>query len=97
MLEVRLVENFVEWLEELDKPTRVRIVARLSKLSRGLWGDRKSVGGSVIELREHFGSGYRIYVTERGTTLVVVLAGGDKSSQSDDIARAMELAANVKE
>lgn len=95
--EVRLTEEFAAWLDALDKAVRVRIAARLTKLSRGLWDDRKSIGGGVVELREHFGAGYRIYVTERGGDVVVVLAGGDKSSQSADVARAKELAANVKE
>jgi putative addiction module killer protein len=76
----------------LDKTVRGRIVARLKKLQRGLWGDCKSVGGGVIELREAFGPEYRLYVTERGNRLVVVLAGGDKSSQTADIEKAIELA-----
>jgi putative addiction module killer protein len=79
-------------LDGIDKPVRGRIAARLRKLQRGAWGDCKSVGGGVVELREHFGPGYRIYVTERGQRVVVVLAGGDKSSQSADIVKAIELA-----
>ena len=90
--DVQLTEDFEEWLGGLDKIVRGRIVARLKKLQRGLWGDSKGVGGGVIELREAFGPGYRIYVVERGNRLVVVLAGGDKSSQTADIERAIGLA-----
>ena len=61
-------------------------------MSFGLWGDVKAVGEGVSELREHFGPGYRVYVTQRGPVLVVVLAGGDKSSQQSDIAQAISLA-----
>lgn len=92
MFDVCLAEGFEEWLGGLDKPVRGRIAARLKKLQAGLWGDKKFVGGGVVELREHFGAGYRIYVVERGHRVVVVLAGGDKSSQSGDIAKAIELA-----
>ncbi len=92
MLDVQLTEGFEEWLDTLDKSARGRIAARLKKLQGGLWGDRKSVGGGVVELREHFGAGYRIYVVERGRHVVVVLVGGDKSSQAADIAQAIELA-----
>ncbi len=92
MLDVQLTEEFEEWLDGLDKPVKGRIAARIRKLQRGVWGDCKSVGASVVELREHFGAGYRIYVTERGHSVVVVLVGGDKSSQSADIAKAIELA-----
>ena len=92
VFDVQLTEDFEEWLGGLDRTVRGRIVARLKKLQRGLWGDRKGVGGGVIELREAFGPGYRIYVVERGNRLVVVLAGGDKSSQTADIERAIELA-----
>jgi putative addiction module killer protein len=68
------------------------LAARLRKLSCGLWGDAKSVGEGVSELREHFGPGYRLDATQRGPVLVVMLGGGDKSSQRDDIARAIALA-----
>ena len=61
-------------------------------MSFGLWGDVKAVGEGVSELREHFGPGYRVYVTQRGPVLVVVLAVGDKSSQQSDIAQAISLA-----
>jgi putative addiction module killer protein len=92
MLDVQTTEGFDDWLDALDRSAQRRIAARLRKLSFGLWGDVKAVGEGVIELREHFGPGYRVYVTQRGPVLVVVLAGGDKSSQQSDIAQAISLA-----
>ena len=92
MLDVQTTEVFDGWLDALDRSAQRRIAARLRKLSFGLWGDVKPVGEGVSELREHFGPGYRLYVTQRGPVLVVVLAGGDKSSQQSDIAQAFLLA-----
>jgi putative addiction module killer protein len=92
MLDVQTTEAFDDWLDALDRSAQRRIAARLRKLSFGLWGDVKPVGEGVSELREHFGPGYRVYVTQRGPVLVVVLAGGDKSSQQADIAQAISLA-----
>ena len=92
MLDVQTTEAFDEWLDALDRSAQRRIAARLRKLSFGLWGDVKAVGEGVSELREHFGPGYQVYVTQRGPVLVVVLAGGDKSSQQSDIAQAISLA-----
>ena len=81
-----------EFVGELhDDTVRGRLAARLKKLQAGLWGDSKSVGGGVIELREHFGSGG----DEAWRRVVVVLAGGDKSSQSADIAKAIALAEQI--
>lgn len=97
MLQVETTEAFDAWHLALDKLTRARIAARLVKLSAGLWGDCKSVGGGVTELREDFGPGWRIYVTRRGGVLVVVLAGGSKRAQQRDIERAIALAEQIKE
>ena len=97
MLQVETTEAFDAWHLALDKLTRARIAARLVKLSAGLWGDCKSVGGGVTELREDFGPGCRIYVTRRGGVLVVVLAGGSKRAQQRDIERAIALAEQIKE
>ena len=94
MLEVRTTDEFKEWFDGLDETVQARIGARLDKLARGLWGDRKDFG-AVIELREHFGAGYRIYAVERGRQVVIVLAGGSKKSQAKDIARAAKLAAKL--
>ena len=82
-------EPFTAWLNRLRDPTtRRRILKRLMRLEHGQFGDIKSVGGGVNELRFFFGSGYRIYFGEDGDTIVVILCGGDKSSQRRDIQRA---------
>lgn len=82
-------EPFTEWLDGLrDGLTQKRILARLTRLEQGNYGDCKSVGAGVSELRLFFGSGYRVYFGEHGNDLVVLLCGGDKSSQDKDIAQA---------
>lgn len=85
---------FSAWIEALkDNVARVRIAHRLRRLGEGHAGDSKAVGDGVFELRLHFGPGYRIYFLRRGDTLIVLLCGGDKSTQSRDIARAKQMAA----
>ncbi|MCH8294561.1 type II toxin-antitoxin system RelE/ParE family toxin [Candidatus Poribacteria bacterium] len=82
-------EPFTEWLESIrDRKTRNRIQARLDRLEVGNFGDYRSVGEGVFELRLQFGSGYRIYFGEADNTIVLLLCGGDKSSQARDINRA---------
>jgi putative addiction module killer protein len=82
---------FEEWYAGIrDKETRARIRARILQLVRGLFGDNRHLGG-VAELKLDFGPGYRIYYVKQGDTLVILLAGGDKSSQSKDIERARAL------
>ena len=72
-------------------PTRVRLVRRLGKARRGILGDIKSVGEGIFEMREFFGPGWRMYYLESSKSLVVMLGGGDKSSQTKDIALAKKL------
>ena len=80
---------FAEWLESIrDKNTRNRIQMRLDRLEDGNFGDCASVGAGVFELRLHFGAGYRIYFGEVDDLIVLLLCGGDKSSQARDLARA---------
>ncbi len=80
---------FIEWLESIqDTKTQDRIQARLERLEDGNLGDCRSVGDGVFELRIHFGAGYRIYFGQVGNTIVLLLCGGDKSSQARDIERA---------
>jgi putative addiction module killer protein len=79
---------FREWLIALDVKTRARIQARILRFSTGNLGDHKSVGAGLFEARVMFGPGYRIYFGRRGRDLVVLLLGGDKSSQAPDIRRA---------
>ncbi len=93
MFQVETTDEFDHWLLSLDKRVRIRMIARLAKLARGLWGDCKGVGGGVTELREHFGAGYRIYVAQFGQVLIVALGGGSKSAQAKDIERAIAYAA----
>ena len=82
-------QPFTEWLESIrDTNMRDRMQARLEKLEEGNFGDYKSVGEGVFELRFHFGSGYRIYFAQIGNAIVLLLCGGDKSSQTGDIERA---------
>lgn len=89
---------FRDWLDSLrDRAARVRIDDRLKRLASGNAGDTKSVGRNVRELRLHFGPGYRVYYIWRGETLIVLLSGGDKSSQARDIAKAKQLAEDTED
>jgi putative addiction module killer protein len=94
MLSVRPLPEFSLWLDSLrDLTVRGALAARIKRLGQGLMGDVESVGGGVSELRIHLGAGWRIYFTQRGTQLIVLLAGGSKRTQKRDIKRAKELAA----
>ena len=89
---------FAEWLESIrDRNMRNRIQARLDRLEDGNFGDCESVGAGVFELRLHFGAGYRIYFAEVDDKIVLLLCGGDKSSQTRDIVRAKNYWAQYKE
>lgn len=82
-------EPFSKWMDSLrNPPTRRRILKRLIRLENGNYGDVKAVGEGVSELRFFFGPGYRVYFGEDGDTIVVLLTGGDKSSQNQDIEQA---------
>ena len=90
---LRQTEVFVEWLRQLrDERARARINVRLRRLAAGNAGQVRSVGGGVAELKIDYGPGYRVYFTRCGTEIVVLLCGGDKSSQSSDIEAAKKLA-----
>jgi len=92
MFTVQLTDKFEEWLDELDDyRAQVRIAARLRQAEAGNLGDWRSVGGEVSEMRVNFGPGYRLYFTRRGKILIVMLAGGDKSTQAVDIRRAKRM------
>ncbi len=96
MFTVRLTEEFQRWLDDLaDKRAQVRIVARIRMAEAGNLGDWASVGGGVSEMRVHFGPGYRLYFTRRGGVLIVMLAGGHKSTQARDIGRAQRIAVEI--
>ena len=79
---------FADWINGLDRQSRALVRKRLNRLRLGNLGDARSVGDGVKELRIHVGPGYRVYFGEDGETLVVLLCGGDKGSQDDDISRA---------
>ena len=96
MFDVRRTAAFVDWLTELDDvQARARIARRLDRLADGNFGDAKSVGDGVSELRFTFGPGYRVYYTMRGRTVVILLCGGDKHMQRRDIERAVAMAKEV--
>lgn len=98
MLEVKQTEAFSTWFNKLkDQNARSRILARLRRLELGNPGDVKPVGEGIGELRVDCGPGYRVYFVNRGSTIVILLCGGDKSTQAEDIKTAKALAAGVKE
>lgn len=93
MLEVRQTATYAAWFDSLrDRAAKVRIDIRIRRLSLGNPGDVKPVGEGVSELRVNFGPGYRVYFVQRGKEYIVLLAGGDKSSQDSDIREAKALA-----
>jgi putative addiction module killer protein len=98
MVQVRQTERFVRWLEGLrDLRGRAKVLARIERLIGGNPGDTKPVGAGVSELRINFVPGYRVYYLQKGITLIILLAGGDKSSQSKDIQTAIQLAETLSE
>lgn len=98
MLEIRQAEPFTEWIEGLrDAKGRAVIARRIERLTLGNYGDHKSVGGGVFELRVDFGPGYRVYFIRRGKQVVILLCGGDKSSQARDITAAKAMAVHYGE
>ncbi|MDR2965210.1 MAG: type II toxin-antitoxin system RelE/ParE family toxin [Treponema sp.] len=93
MLKVQETDNFKTWIRDLkDKIAQSIINARIRRISSGNFGDTKPVGGNVSELRIDYGSGYRVYYTRRGREIIILLCGGNKSSQSRDIETAKQIA-----
>ncbi len=96
MIEIRQTEIYAKWFDSLrDRAAQARINARIRRLSLGNPGDVKPAGKGVSELRIDYGPGYRVYFVHRRNTLVILLAGGDKRTQDQDIKTAMDLAQNV--
>lgn len=96
MFRVRQTSDFADWFAALaDARAKQRIAARIVRIEAGNFGDCRSVGSGVSELRIDVGPGYRVYFTLRGLELVILLCGGDKGSQRRDIARAQALATEV--
>lgn len=98
MFQIKRTPEFSKWLGGVkDGLTQRRLIARLRRASLGNLGDVKPVGGGVFEMREHFGPGWRMYFIQRGDVLIVMLGGGDKSTQQQDIAAAQMLAKDIED
>ena len=94
MVEMLRTAIFDRWLSKLkDRRAVARILVRIDRLALGNPGDAKSVGGGVSELKIDYGPGYRVYFTQRGHQLILLLCGGDKSTQSRDVSTAQRIAA----
>lgn len=97
MIEIRQTVVFADWLDGLRDAMAVkRIKQRLARVQIGLFGDAKSVGEGVSELRVDHGPGYRVYFSRRGDVVVILLCGGDKGSQRRDIVRAKDINKEVE-
>lgn len=96
MVEVRKTDEFASWLGSLrDLRAKAKVLARISNMQDGNFGDCKPVGKGVSESRINYGPGYRLYFIQHGAAVIVLLAGGDKSTQSHDIAVALKLATDL--
>lgn len=97
MYKIKQLPEFSTWLFGLkDSVTHRRLATRLRKAELGNLGDIKPVGEGIFEMREHFGCGWRMYYVQHGDVLIVMLGGGEKSSQSADIAKAKRLASTLE-
>ena len=98
MIEVRKTEVFSSWFNSLrDKRAKARIQARIDRVEVGHFGDVAPVGEGVSELRIFYGPGYRVYFVKQGLAVVILLSGGDKSTQNADIVQAKELAKQIED
>ncbi len=98
MLEIKQTATYQKWQRKLkDQRAKALIAAKVFRLANGVPGDVKSVGQGISELRIHHGPGYRIYFHQRGNEVILLLCGGDKSSQQQDIATALQLAAQWRQ
>ena len=98
MIEIRKTELFAQWIDALrDLSARARVQARIERLAAGNPGDVEPVGEGVSELRINYGPGYRVYFKKRRQELIILLAGGDKTTQAKDIKAALRLARNLSE
>lgn len=96
MIEVRQTVEYARWFAKLrDTTARARIDIRIRRLTQGNFGDTKSIGDGIFDLRIDYGPGYRVYFIRRGEMLVVLLAGEDKDSQERDIAKARDVAKSL--
>ena len=98
MFILKTTPEFDTWLDGLkDRTTRLRLSRRLDKAQRGNLGDIKPVGDGVYEIREHFGPGWRMYYIQQNNVLIVMLGGGNKSTQANDITKAIERASSLED
>lgn len=98
MIEIRETDIYKKWFRSLkDKRAKARIDVHIRRISLGNFGDVEPVGKGVSELKIDYGAGYRVYSIKQGNIIVILLCGGDKSTQSKDIQKAHELAQKVKE
>lgn len=96
MFEIRKTDHFAKWIDSLhDIRARARILARVERLATGNPGNVKVVGEGVSEMRIDYGPGYRVYYKQHGRSMVILLAGGDKSTQDRDIKTALRLSRNL--
>ena len=97
-MQIRRTNEFAAWLSGLrDRQGRAKILARIDRLEEGNPGKTRSVGAGVVEMKIDFGPGYRVYFVQRGDVVIVLLCGGDKSTQDNDIRRAKALACLLTE
>ena len=97
-MEIRRTREFATWPDDLrDRQGRAKILARIDRLEDGNPGNTRAVGAGVVEMKIDFGPGYRVYYIQRGGIVIVLLCGGDKSTQESDIRRAKALAGLLKE
>lgn len=97
-MRVRMTLVYLQWINRLkDRAARARIQVQVDRLVHGNPGRSRNLGNGVSELKLNFGPGYRVYFTRRCDEVIVLLAGGDKSTQRDDITRAIQLASNLDE
>ncbi len=98
MIEIRKTGIFTKWFDGLkDRRAKARIQARIDRVEMGNFGDVAPVGEGIRELRIFYGPGYRVYFIQRGPAVVILLSGGDKSTQVSDIARAKEIATQIED
>jgi putative addiction module killer protein len=96
MFEVQKTDEFDNWLSDLvDQKAKAKIASRIERLSLGNPGDVKPIGEGISEMRVSYGPGYRVYFKQTGKAIVLLLCGGDKSTQAKDIKRAKEIAAEL--
>jgi putative addiction module killer protein len=98
MIEVRKTAIFTKWFNSLkDRKSRARIQVRIDRVEMGNFGDSAPIGEGVSELRIFYGPGYRVYYVQRGNIVVILLSGGDKSTQQADIVKAKEIARQLED